>query len=217
LQFVKSIDNIQYVPAQIHALYRDIRASNFIDKIQSNMYDIPKTLVLELNEVITLLPEEYNILELGSNVGLLGYEISKRMQESFYLTATEVSAEMIDLQKNFYPDQELYDKVLQVSVDEYLVKTKQKYEVICSLDGFSFTSDLRTIFQKVFSALNDGGYFAFAVRSSQNNSFSNKLLEFSYNNTQLFNSLREIGFEVLSSREFNLEIKNNYSVFVCKK
>ena len=34
LQFVKSIDNVQYVPAPIHALYRDIRASNFIDKVQ---------------------------------------------------------------------------------------------------------------------------------------------------------------------------------------
>lgn len=217
LQFVKSIDNVQYVPAQIHALYRDIRASNFIDKIRSDTYDIPKMLVLELNEVITSLPEEYNILELGSNVGLLGYEISKRMQESFYLTATEVSAEMIDLQTASYPDQEIYDKVLQMPVDEYLLKTKQKYDVICSLDGFAFTLDVKTIFQNVFSLLNDGGYFAFAVRNSKNNNFSNKLLEFSYNNTQLFNSLRATGFEVLSSKEFNLEIKNNYSIFVCKK
>ena len=217
LQFVKSIDNVQYVPAQIHALYRDIRASNFIDKFQSDTHDISRTLVLELNEAITSLPEEYNILELGSNVGLLGYEISKRMQESFYLTATEVSAEMIDLQTTFYPNQELYDKVLQIPVDEYLLKTKQKYDVICSLDGFAFTSDFKTIFQNVFSVLNDGGYFAFAVRSSQNNNFSEKLLEFSYNNTQLFNALKESGFEVLSSKEFNLEIKNNYSIFVCKK
>ena len=217
LQFVKSIDNVQYVPAPIHALYRDIRASNFIDKVQSDTYDIPKTLILELNDAITSLPEEYNILELGSNVGLLGYEISKRMQEAFYLTATEVSAEMIDLQTTFYPDQELYDKVLQIPVDEYLLKTKQKYDVICSLDGFAFTSDFKTIFQNVFSVLNAGGYFAFAVRSSQNNNFSKKLLEFSYNNTQLLNALKESRFEVISSKEFNLEIKNNYSIFVCKK
>ena len=123
----------------------------------------------------------------------------------------------------------MYDKVLQIPVDEYLLKTKQKYDVICSLDGFAFTSDFKTIFQDVFSVLNDDGYFAFAVRSSQNNNFSKKLLEFSYNNAQLFNALKESGFlvlthkhvrkhiEVLSSKEFNLEIKNNYSIFVCKK
>ncbi len=217
LQFVKSIDNVQYVPVQIYALYRDIKASNFVDKIASDTYDIPKTLVLELNEAITSLPEEYYILELGSNVGILGYEINKRMQEKFYLTSTEVSSEMIDLQTSFYPDQELYDKVLQVPVDEYLLKTKQKYDIICSLDGFAFTSDLKAIFQNVFSVLNQDGYFAFAVRSTQKNSFSSALLEFSYDNKQVIGFLREIGFKVLSSKEFNLEIKNNYSIFVCKK
>ena len=217
LQFVKSIDTVQYVPVQIYALYRDIKASNFIDKIASDIYDIPKTLVLELNEAITSLPEEYYILELGSNVGVLGYEITKRMQEKFYLTSTEVSSEMIDLQTSFYPNQELYDKVLQISADEYLLKTKQKYDIVCSLDGFAFTSDLKAIFQNVFSVLNQDGYFAFAVRSTQKNSFSNKLLEFSYNNVQVLNVLEEIGFKVLFSKEFNLEIKNNYSIFVCRK
>ncbi len=212
LQFVKSIDTVQYVPVQIHALYRDIKAGSFINKIASDTYDISKILILELNEVITSLPEEYSILELGNNVGLLGYEINKRMQEKFYLTGTEVSAGMINLQ-----NQEIYDKVLQIQVDEYLLTTQQKYDVICSLDGFAFTSDVKTIFQNVFSVLNQDGYFAFAVRSTQTNSFSNTFLEFSYDNTKLFNILREIGFEVLSSKEFNLAIKHNYSIFVCKK
>lgn len=217
LQFVKSIDTVQYVPVQIYALYRDIKASNFVDKIASDIYDIPKTIVLELNEAITSLPEEYYVLELGSNVGVLGYELNKRMQEKFYLTSTEVSSEMIDLQMSFYPNQELYDKVLQVSVDEYLMKTNQKYDIVCSLDGFAFTSDLKPIFQNVFSALNQDGYFAFSVRSTKKNSFSNALLEFSYDNTQVLSFLKEVGFKVLSSKEFNLEIKNNYSIFVCKK
>jgi SAM-dependent methyltransferase len=212
LEFVKTIDTAGYVPMPIHELYRDIKASSLVSKFASDAYDIPKMLILELNAAISSIPEEYNILEIGSNVGLLAYEINKRMQEKFYLTATEISEQMIKLQK---PD--LYDKVLQVSVNEFLLKTKQKYDIVCSLDGFAFASDLSTIFHNVFFVLNQGGYFAFLVRSSQKNSFSNIMLEFSYNNKQLLNLLKETGFEVLSSKEFTLEIKNNYSIFVCKK
>ena len=217
LQFVKSIDSVTYIPSEIHALHRDIMAELFIDKFASDEINLPKELILRLEEGISELPEEYTILELGSNIGLLGNEINKRMQESYDITSTEVSAEMIKLQAECFPDQQLYDTIIQSSINEFLEQSTEQYDVILSLDGFVFESDLKNIFSNVFSRLKPGGYFAFSVPSTKGNTFSQKRIEFSYDNQQISNQLSENGFNILSAKEFTLEIKNNYSIFVCTK
>ena len=218
LAFVKAIDFTQYVPTEIYALNRDIMADIFIDKFASEIENIPQNLVVELNEAITeSLPEEYTILELGSNIGLLGNELNKRMQESCKITGVEISAEMIKNQSAYFPERNIYDRVIQAPIDEFLEKSVDKYDVICSLDGFTFFSNLENIFKTTFSKLHPGGYFAFAVHSAPKNSFSSKTLEFVYSSKQLRGQLIESGFNILVAKEFTIEIKNNYSIFVCSK
>ena len=85
------------------------------------------------------------------------------------------------------------------------------------MHGFAFASDLQNIFDSVFKKLQAGGYFAFAAKLSSSNHFSNATLEFSYNHEQLKDKLAKSGFKVLASNKFSLEIKNNYSIFVCTK
>jgi len=218
LSFVKSIDTVHKVPNDIYALNRDIMTDVFMDKFASETEDIPQDLVHELNEAITdSLPEEYNILELGSNIGLLGKEINKRMQESYKLVGVEPSAEMIKAQDIYFSEEAIYDSMIQAPIDEFLDKSAEQYDVILSLDGFSFESGLKNIFQTVFSKLSTNGYFAFAVHSAPTNGFSNKTLEFHYNNQQIREELIENGFNLLVAKDFTIEIKNNYSIFVCKK
>jgi len=217
LAFVKSIDSATSIPDEIHEIHRGIVAELFIDKFISETENLPKHLVLALTESITNLPEEYSILELGSNIGFLGYEINKRMQESYTITSVEISNTMIKLQSACFPEQKLYDEVLHSPINEFLKQTNQQYDVICSLDGFAFEANLKNIFNSVFSILKSGGYFAFAVRSSANNTLSGKLLEFAHNNRQITDQLTQTGFNILSSKEIPLEIKNNYSIFVCTK
>ena len=163
------------------------------------------------------LPEEYSILELGANIGVLGDEINKRMQESYQLTGDEVSEKMIDLQSKCFPDSKLYDKVENSSVESFLDSKSDKYDVVYSLDGFATNMDLKKIFASVFSMLNSNGYFAFAVKTDKQNRLSAKLLEFVYNSQYIKGALEESGFKILLVQEFSLEIKNNYSIFVCTK
>ncbi|GAB4168267.1 MAG: methyltransferase domain-containing protein [Rickettsiaceae bacterium] len=217
LSFIKAIDKMQSVPPEIHAIHRDIKALDFIDKVTGNEENIPKSLVIELNKVMKGLPPEYQVLELGSNVGLLGYEIRKRMPGTFQLTPTEISAEMINLQPIIFPDQYLYDKVLQTPVNEYLKKAEQKYDIVFSLNGFAFASDLKETFHNVFSLLNQGGYFAFTVRSSEDSGLSGKLLEFVYKEAYVSAVLQETGFKVLASKKFSLAMQGNYTIFICVK
>ena len=69
----------------------------------------------------------------------------------------------------------------------------------------------------MFSVLNPNGYFAFVVRTDKQNGLSAKLLEFAYNPQYVRDMLEETGFVILSVNDFSLEIKNNYSIFMCTK
>ena len=218
LAFVKSINSVTLVPNEIYALNRDIMTDVFMDKFASETEDIPQELVKELNKAITdTLPEEYTILELGSNIGLLGNEINKRMQESYTLIGLEPSAEMIKSQGVYFAEQNMYNNTVQAPIDEFLAKSLEQYDIICSLDGFAFTAHLGNMFKSVFSRLSPNGYFAFAVHSTLKSTFSNQTLEFSYNNQQIREQLIENGFTLLVAKDFTIEIKNNYSIFICKK
>ncbi|PCJ29439.1 MAG: hypothetical protein COA94_01560 [Rickettsiales bacterium] len=222
LPFVKSIDSVSIIPDAICALHRDIIANKFTDKIpvgkvstdktNSKTENLPKSLVLALNEAITELPDKYSILELGSNIGLLSYEINKRMQESYDLTGVEASSRMINLQQ-----EESYDKTIHSSVNSFLSKCSDQYDVIVSLEGLAFVAKLEDIFSKIHSILKPNGYFAFSIPVLDKNIFLDKSLEFAYNKPDIEHQLKKNGFNIVSISEINLEIKNNYSIFVCTK
>ena len=217
LSFVKSIDSISSIPPKIQAIHRDIISSVIVDKYITEEENLIIELVSEFNDKAKNLPEKYNILDLGANIGMLGDEIHRRMQESYTLTGVEISDKMIELQSKCFPNSKPYDKMIHSQIEEFLEKKVGLYNVIYSLDGFSSNSDIKNTFASVFSALDTKGYFAFVAQTGKQNRLSAKLLEFSYNSQYLKDSLKEVGFEILSARDFSLGIKNNYSIFVCIK
>ena len=148
---------------------------------------------------------------------MLADEMHKRMQESYTLTGVEISDKMIQLQPKCFPNSKPYDDIINAPIDEFLEKEVNLYDVVYSLDGFATNIDLKKIFTSVFSVLNTNGYFAFVVRTDKQNGLSAKLLEFAYNPQYVRDMLEETGFMILSVNDFSLEIKNNYSIFMCTK
>lgn len=217
LKFIKSIDNITKVPSDIYSIYRGMTMENVLDKFLNKGYDLPSNLVIQLVGAIDILPENYSILEIGSNVGLVGQEIQKRMHDGFSLTAVECSEEMVKLQTKCGRD-EHYGKIINSSIEEYLAENQtKKYEVIISIDGFSNNSDLSTIFKQITTLLSDEGFFAFAIRTSSNTKFSEKYLEFSYDKTYIDQLLNSYNLEVVVDLNLELLMKDDYYIFVCKK
>lgn len=217
LAFIKSIDNATYIPSAIHAMHRDIITYIIIDKYITAEENLIIELISEFNKQAKDLPEEYSILELGANVGMLGDEIHKRMQESYTLTGVEISEKMIELQLECFPNSKPYDGMINSLVETFLEKEINLYDVVYSLDGFSTNADLKKVFNNIFSVLNTNGYFAFIVKTDKQNKLSTKLLEFAYSPQYVKEVLKESGFKILSVKDFSLEIKNNYSIFVCTK
>ena len=217
LSFVKSIDIVTSIPPEIHSMHLDVIAEIIVDKYVTEEENLIIELVSEFNNQAKDLPEEYSILELGANIGILGDEIHKRMQESYTLTGVEISDKMIELQPQCFPDSKPYDGVINSPIETFLEKEINLYDVVYSLDGFATNIDLKKIFTSVFSVLDTNGYFAFVVRTDKQNSLSAKLLEFAYSPQYIKDVFKETGFEILSVKDFSLEIKNNYSIFVCTK
>ena len=217
LSFVKSIDSTTFIPTAIQSMHRDIIADIIVDKYVTEEQNLIVELVSEFNNQAKNLPEEYSILELGANIGMLADEMHKRMQESYTLTGVEISDKMIQLQPKCFPNSKPYDDIINAPIDEFLEKEVNLYDVVYSLDGFATNIDLKKIFTSVFSVLNTNGYFAFVVRTDKQNGLSAKLLEFAYNPQYVRDMLEETGFMILSVNDFSLEIKNNYSIFMCTK
>lgn len=130
LKFIKEIDHISKVPSEIYSVYRGIITKDIVDKFFNKNLNLPRELIIKLIGAIDKLPEKYSILEIGSNIGFVGEEIEKRMQEGFSITGIESSAEMIKLQKQSKRDK-VYDKIINLPVENYLIDHKdEKYDII---------------------------------------------------------------------------------------
>jgi predicted TPR repeat methyltransferase len=139
------------------------------------------------------------------------------MQEGFSITGIESSAEMVKLQKQSKRDK-IYDKIINLPVENYLIDHKdEKYDIILSLDGFSNNSELSDLFGQLYNSLSSGGYFAFACRLSDKKDFSDKYLEFVYEEHYITKLLKKCGFTIIDEPNSEPLIKNSYVIFVGKK
>ncbi|MFV9897620.1 methyltransferase domain-containing protein, partial [Rickettsia conorii] len=218
INFLKNYKDITEIPQEICGKYRDLTAQYYptIFNNDKNIH-LPYRFVNEALKQISDLPDNYSILELGSNIGLVGYEIQKRFPESFTLTGVEVSALMNELQETYYPNTKIYDQIYNIAIDEFLKQNSNKFDIIFSFCGLSFTNNLIEYFNLIYSSLNKQGYFALCLPNATKTQFSVKRKEFIFNLNEINNFLQKNNFTILTSEEIILAENNKYSIIVCKK
>ncbi|WP_342270800.1 palindromic element RPE1 domain-containing protein [Rickettsia endosymbiont of Orchestes rusci] len=132
--FLQNYKNAKEIPGAIWQQYRDLTARYYTNSFRNeNNIHLPYSFIHETINQITDLPDNYNILELGSNVGLIGYEIQKRFPESFSLTGVESSTVMNNLLSVYYPNTEIYDQVFDVSIPDFIKQTSDKFRPLAEL------------------------------------------------------------------------------------
>lgn len=216
-QFILNIDKAESIPSSIYAMCRDIIANKFAENFINSEVNIPEFMICKLNNIIKNLPENYTILEIGSNIGIVGHEINSRMQEKFILNSTEISKKMIDSQSILYPEKNLYSQIINMHPLEYILSAKEKYDIIVSLEGLNFSSELEKVFKDIYLVINKNGYFAFGLYIAENTHFSGKLLCFTFSRLEVITNLQKTGFNIISEKIFTLKEKIGYTVFFCKK
>jgi predicted TPR repeat methyltransferase len=102
-------------------------------------------------------------------------------------------------------------------VANFLENNSFKYDVILSLDGISYSSDLENTLALIYSSLNKGGYFAFCLQKSHSSYLSRPALQFIYNCDEVNALITKSGYTNLSAEELTMDNKRDYSIFVLLK
>jgi len=219
--FIQNYTNYNEIPSAIWYQYRELISEYYIDNFyledMKNLYEVfaQKT----LNQ-ITKLPDHYSILELGSNIGILGRYVRKRFPDTFTMKAVEVSDSMTKLASIYYPGLKIYDELLNLHIQEFLklaTQNSDKFDVILSCYSLTFTKELDTYFNDIYSLLNDNGFFAFCLPTNNMTKLSLDRKEFVFDQTYIKKAVNASNLILLSTDELSLGINNKYSIFTCKK
>lgn len=217
--FVTNYNLVQVIPDQIWQKLRDIIAQNYINRFFSESINIPAIFIQKILQKIEHLPEEYNILELGSNIGILGGQIQKRFKGNFHLTGVECSKKMSELGEDFYNTNDFYAFISSQNIADFLENhsANHQHHLILSLCGLSYTKDLAAYLNKIYNILHDDGYFALCALEGEKTEFDFEHKEFKYNAEKLRKEIIDNQFIIIDYSNFFNSRNSKYLLFLCKK
>lgn len=217
--FLQTYNNLSEIPSAIWHQHRNLTAEYYNNKFCSNnqLY-LPYSFISRTMSNITDLPDNYHILELGSNTGLVGCEVKKRFPDSFTFTGVE-NSEIMNVSALHM---NIYDHILEVSIPDFIKQNSNNYEsnkynVILSFCTLSFTKNLSAYFNDIYSIVDKLGYFAFCLPINKTTNLSLKRKEFIFAIIDIKEALDQTKFTVLSSEELVIEKNDKYYMVVCKK
>jgi predicted TPR repeat methyltransferase len=214
--FVEKISETKEVPPLIWEELRNFTATKYADNFYHNSVHLPMTFANEIMSNIKNLPDEYEVLEIGSNIGLAGYEVRKRFPEGLSLIGVEPSSNMIDLVEEYYGG-DVYDETINQSIPDFLSNHDRKYDLIYSFCGLGFTSDFNQSFSLINAKLKDSGHFMICALVSNRTGFLSDRKEFAVNINEIQKALESNYFKIVFNKEISLGINNKYAIFGCSK
>lgn len=223
-KFLRNYQNLpemlHEIPQEIWCQYRDLIAYNYQNKfIKVGKLDLPHSFAQKTMSKITDLPDMYNILELGSNVGMVGYEVRKRFPDHFIFTAVENAQSMNKISALYYVN--IYNQLMESSIPDFLAQNSNNYDIILCWNSLSFTKDLVKYFTLIYTITNKLGYFAFCLPIDKSvnfvTSFSLIRKEFIFTIKDIKEALNQTDFIIKSQEELMIEKNSNYYMVVCKK
>jgi hypothetical protein len=216
--FLKNYSQLSEIPPKIDCQYRNLIAKYYGNRfLNNNKLHMPYSFVKGVMKEITDLPDHYSILELGSNIGLIGHEVKKRFPDQFTYTGVENSRIMNEIVISNYSNTTIYDQLLESSIPDFMQNNSNNYNIILSFCGLSFTKNLSSYFKSIYSITTKSGYFAFCLPVNQVSTLSLKRKEFIFTISDITNALAQTKFTLLSAEELELEKNSKYYMVVCKK
>lgn len=129
----------------------------FADEYDEKMHMLQSNV---LDTAISMLKEKKfkNVLDLACGTG--GF--ASKLKNNFNLIiGVDISKKMLDKASNI----NIYDKLVHQSIQDYLNKTKQKFDLIVALDVTGYLDTLVDLFQGVQAHLTKNGVFLFSVET----------------------------------------------------
>jgi len=213
--FIENYSTYSEIPAAILQQSRDflVNSKSYFDRFQDDKLYLPTVFVQETLDKISDLPDDYEILEINSGVGLVGVEIRKRLPDYFKLTGIEVSNKMLEVARL---NNEVYDELLNTSLTSF-AQVSLKFDIILSLNGLISARDFKSYLGDVNLLLADGGYFAFCLVAPAKNFNPLKAKEYLYISDEIKEACELNNFILLGVNELKLGINNKYYIYIYRK
>lgn len=157
---------------------------------ESLHYQVPRALHELLSSAISLLEQQWDVLDLGCGTGLCG--------ELFKHTAKHLIG--VDLSPNMLAQAEakhIYDELIEDNILNYLAANREQVDLIIAGDVLVYLGDLHDIIASISRVLRSGGYFVFNVEVGEE-------VDFEMTNSGRFRHKKEYIDKILS--ENNLMI-----------
>lgn len=217
-RFIENIDSIEKIPESLNSLYRNLVAVKFFDKISDGENNIVTILTNELTNIINKIVKKNTILELGSNVGVFGNEISKKIQNEYKIIGVEPSIDMTKMSDNYFPGKKLYDSNINESIKKFLESDKNiDYDIIVSISGISFQKNIKALLSDIIGKLKHGGYLAICLNVAKHTKFQLKNFEFAYKTEEILDILSLLNCEIKFERDLTIFKKYQYYLIICSK
>ncbi|MGI4775873.1 MAG: methyltransferase domain-containing protein [Janthinobacterium lividum] len=224
--FARNYSNCQEIPEAIWQQYRNIIADKWanINILENKETYLPSLFAQYILKNINNLPDNYNILEISTSIGMIGGEMRKRFPENFTLTGIEASENMLDIIKanNSFNDK-IYDYLIHSSSQNFVANysniqtPEKKFDIVISFLGLSFTSTPDKYLNFIYSILRYDGYVAICFAAGSTTLYSTKKKEFVFDRATIEDSVTAEKLSLLEFREVILGINNKYYIYILKK
>jgi len=145
--------------------------------VQDLKYDIPNIMKEFYEEKIGFNNNINNGIDLGCGTGLSGQPFQSNI-ENFY--GIDLSFNMIEIAKK----KNIYKKLYHFDLNDFLSKTKSKYDFIIALDVFIYVGELLETFENISKCSENGASFIFCTEHQSDEGF--KLVKARYRHSESY-------------------------------
>ncbi len=130
-------------------------------------YDVPNILRNRFDTIVSRSDKFKNGLDLGCGTGLAAIAFHDICD---HLTGVDLSKKMI----HEADKKGLYQKLVNIDIEEFLLRKEKKYSIILAADVFTYIGDLHPIFKALYHTSEEASYFCFSTEKTGSGNYQLK-------------------------------------------
>ena len=212
LKNLLSSNDIAEIPSAILQQYKDFSAVNWEDKFidkKCNVYqEVIRALALQMKNI----QPGCEILDFGAYNGAIGKEIARQLPNKYSIDAVENCPRM----HKFLLQSNIYHNIYNVSLLDFLDAKNKPYDIIFTLASLSFIKNFTFYLKGLRQRLKQGGYLALVLPINACAQIASNKIEFLYNEEEVSQILRELGFKSINSKALQMSNEKVYNIWICE-
>jgi predicted TPR repeat methyltransferase len=200
------------IPLRLLQEYKNLALARYLERFINKRVDLGAVLLDMMMQYTQDLPKKCQILDLGSSAGGIGEKLAALISKEYTLTGVEDSQAMLEQTRLVGA----YDNICNMELEDFLLNTQTKYDIILSLNSLSFTKNLCSYFNKIHNILKTDGYFISAFKVGEISKLDSNKVEFLYARDDLEKNIIDSKFMIIQTKIVEFNSSTSYFFVLCK-